>query len=401
MSSENGNSLRHVALPDGKSATDPVAERHDIVLLFEATKSNPNGDPDADNMPRVQPNTLRGFVTDVCLKRKVRNFFSLYKTDGTLLNGGTEEGYEIFIRENAVLQETMESPSVKEIADRLLQFSTAENASDAEAQSSQEIQGGKGRKKKSSADKQNKEAQERAFRDALCQKFFDVRAFGAVASTEGPLKGSFYGQIRGPVQISFAESLDRILQLDATITRCAAATNKERQELEKQQGDTEADVDAGAGGNRTMGRKRFVDYGLYRAHVYFSPAFAAKTGFSYRDLDSLLFALEHLFADDASAARPGGLRVVGLVDFAHTTALGNAHASKLFETVLVERTPESKGDGTPENKGKLFPESIRDYYGDAPDGPVSLNGNESQTRVRANRIIWEIPFKPDASASAG
>jgi len=215
---------------------------------------------------------------------------------------------------------------------------------------------------------------QRAYRDAVCQTYYDVRAFGGVISTEGPLKGSFYGQVRGPFQFTFSESLDRILQLDATITRCAIASEKE-----KKQTDAE---DAEAAGNRTMGRKYLVDYGLYRAQIYFSPAFAAKTGFTYYDLDNILFALKHLFRDDTAAGR-AGMRVVGLIDFQHASALGNEHAHKLSDKVVVER----------KSKDKEFPASLDDYWGKAPEGvvvPEKVNGKE-KALVTAKRIIWEIP----------
>jgi CRISPR-associated protein Csd2 len=203
-----------------------------------------------------------------------------------------------------------------------------------------------------------------------------LRAFGGVTSTEGPLKGSFYGQIRGPLQFAFAESLDRVLQLDATITRCAIASEKEKKDTDS--AETEET------GNRTMGRKHLVNYGLYRTQIYFSPAFAAKTGFTYFDLDNFLFALTHIFSDDAAAGR-AGMRVVGLVDFQHATALGNEHSHKLFDMVCVKRTTESvKRD---------FPESLADYCGAAPEGTVRTAGetNGNTALVVAKKLVWEIP----------
>ena len=177
----------------------------------------------------------------------------------------------------------------------------------------EETEEGETKKKRDGKEKNLGEYRDRAYRDALCETYFDVRFFGQVVSTEGPLKGSFYGQIRGPLQITFAESRDKILQLDFSITRCAVANEKE---AEKKDDD-----------NRTMGRKYTVPYGLYRCHIHFSPGFAAKTNFTYADLDNFLFALTRCFGDfnvDGSSARPGGMRVVGLVDFQHKDALGNA-----------------------------------------------------------------------------
>jgi CRISPR-associated protein Csd2 len=237
------------------------------------------------------------------------------------------------------------------------------------------------------------EFRDRAYRDALCSAFFDVRYFGQVVSTEGPLKGSFYGQIRGPLQITFAESLDKILQLDFSITRCAVAN--------------EAEAEKKGDDNRTMGRKHAVPYGLYRCHIHFSPAFAAKTGFTYGDLDNFLFALTRMMGDygvDGSSARPGGMRVVGLVDFQHSTALGNAPAHKLFSLVEVKRVTKSDGELSD------FPRDLNDYDGTAPDGdiytiinpyglvtgctstkPAPKDGNQPQAAITARRLIWDIP----------
>ena len=248
---------------------------------------------------------------------------------------------------------------------------------------------------------------EEANRDALCQTFGDVRAFGAVVSTAGPLKGSFYGQIRGPLQITFAESLDKILQLDFTITRCAeASTPKQKKEGEE----TEASDESSD--NRTMGRKYTVPYGLYRCHIHFSPAFAAKTGFSYADLDNFLFALTRCLGDynvDGSSARPGGMRVVGLVDFQHMSALGNAPAHKVFDLVRVNGKKNVDGKF---GSGSEFPQGLHDYIGTAPDGPIYIEKNNYEqviactekepiskdenrpgAPITARRIIWalEIP----------
>lgn len=354
-----------IELPEDKKAGDVVGERHEMVLLVEVTKSNPNGDPDTGNMPRLQPDTLKGLMTDVCLKRKIRNFFSLYNSDGTVLNNGSRDGYCIFIRENAVLQQFMENDNIAQMAERIF----GEYAEKAKGTWERPAKGKAGKS----------EYIIRSFRDALCRSFFDVRAFGGVTSTDGPLKGSFFGQIRGPIQFGFAESLDSVLQLDFSITRCASTSEKEN----KSEGDSGEET-----GNRTMGRKHVVDYGIYRCNIYFSPAFAAKTGFTYYDLDNFLLALKHMFTDDKAAARTG-MRVVGLIDFQHSTALGNEHAHKLLEMVRVQRADIGEDGKTV----KEFPQSMVDYCGEAPEGPVREKdqGGEGKELVKALKIIWEIP----------
>lgn len=361
---ENQNGLHHnlITLPQGKNATDPISERHDIVLLFDASKANPNGDPDAGNMPRMQPDSLKGLVTDVCLKRKIRNFFGLYNPDETCRGSETAQaGYDIFIRENAILQEQMENDDIAKLAESI--FNKYKDEKKGKWEKPKKAEAGK------------TEHIIRAYRDAICQSYFDLRAFGGVTSTKGPLKESFYGQIRGPIQFTFAESLDRVLQLDATITRCAEASEKPPKKTNKSLDEEE---ESGETANRTMGRKFLIDYGIYRAHIYVSAAFAHKTGFTYYDLDNFLFALKHMFQDDNAAGRTG-LRVVGLVDFQHATCLGNAPSHKLFEKVTVE-----KKDQHQELPGKL-----EDYHGDTPnDG--ELSGFEG---VTVKRLIWEIPSK--------
>lgn len=398
-----------------------VAERHDIALLFDATNCNPNGDPDTGNMPRLQPDTLHGLVTDVCLKRKVRNFFAQHDSSGQpRVEGSARDStdrYAVFIHENAVIQTNLESSAVRERAKRLFNDWVAGDAFSEEqrteirrllheslfdlSDNTYEIKPGSGIKgeDKKKAEKLKKDFADRfdrSFRDALADLFFDIRYFGAVVSTEGPLKGSFYGQIRGPLQITFAESLDKILQLDFSITRCAVANEAEA----AKKGDD----------NRTMGRKHTVPYGLYRCHIHFSPAFAAKTHFTYSDLDNFLFALTRCLGDfnvDGSSARPGGMRVVGLVDFQHKDALGNAPAHKLFEMVKV--AGKKNGDAK-FSSGSEFPGGLLDYSGSAPDGaiyieknkyeqvtactdkkPAPKDGNEPIAPITAHRIIWEIP----------
>jgi len=375
-----------IEVPTNKKASDVVAERHDMVLLFDATKANPNGDPDMSNMPRRQPDTLKGLVTDVCLKRKIRNFLGLYNVDGSPIDesAGPRTGCAIFIRENAVLQQVMESPEIEKMAKELFaaKYKQKPDAWNAKKKSkSKKAKDVETPAEVESAEKPDAngadEFKKRSYRDALCATYFDLRAFGGVVSTEGPLKGSFYGQIRGPLQFAFAESLDRTLQLDATITRCAVASEKE-----KPSGD-----ESDSGDHRTMGRKHVVDYGLYRTHIYFSPAFAAKTGFTYYDLDNFIFALTKMYVDDPAAGRTG-MRIVGLVDFKHSAALGDEHSHKLFADVIVKMKPAA-GD---------YPHSLDDYEGTAPGEAdkyvcvrsVKENG-QTRERVWAKRIVWEIP----------
>lgn len=415
------------ALWTGKfNAAAVVTERHDIALLFDATNCNPNGDPDTGNMPRLQPDTLRGLVTDVCLKRKVRNFFSQHDPSGQpRIEGSARDSadrYAVFIHENAVIQTNLESSAVRQRAKRLFNAWLAGDAFSAEQRTeirrlleaalfdlddkTYEIKPGSGIKgeDKKKAEKFKKDFADpfdRSFRDALTDLFFDIRYFGAVVSTEGPLKGSFYGQIRGPLQITFAESLDKILQLDFSITRCAEAN--------------EAGAEKKGDDNRTMGRKYAVPYGIYRCHIHFSPAFAAKTRFTYGDFDNFLFALTRCFGDynvDGSSARPGGMRVVGIVDFQHTSALGNAPAHKLFELVKVagKKHPAKESGTDVFSSGSEFPQGIHDYNGSAPDGPIYTeanqygqvfkcfigkpqpkDGNEAVSLISARRLIWEIP----------
>ena len=379
------NKLHHklIQLPYGKAPSEPVAERHEFVLLFDCEKSNPNGDPDAGNMPRVQPDSLKGLVTDVCLKRKIRNFFTLFNPhaeEPTLWEDSQDRnGYDVFIRENAILQKVMETEDIEKKAKEI--FKDYKDS-------------GKGKWEKPGKGKTAKtEFIPQAYRDALCAKFFDLRAFGGVISTEGPLKGSFYGQVRGPIQFTFSESLDKVLPLNATITRCAVASEKEQKEVKKQAEESES------GGNRTMGRKFGIDYGLYRSHIHFSPAFAAKTGFTYYDLDNFVFALVHMFDDDHSAGRH--LRLVGLVDFQHQSTLGNAPAHKLFELVSVKGRKVSRdGREVFEFSSSEFPRSLRDYQGASPanefhvtkTGEILAGKNgEGVAVIKANSVVWEIP----------
>lgn len=251
-----------------------IKNRIDFVYIFDVKDGNPNGDPDAGNLPRVDAETGMGLVTDVCLKRKVRNYVQVAK--------GCVNGYDIFIKEKAVLN-TLIDKSHEEI-------------------------GAEVRDKTSAA------------RDIMCKKYYDIRTFGAVMST-----GKNAGQVRGPIQFTFARSVDPIMTSEHSITRMAVATEKE---AEKQGGD-----------NRTMGRKATIPYGLYVCHGFISANLAKQTGFSEEDLSLFWDALKNMFDIDRSAAR-GLMSAQKLIVFKHDSVLGNAPANKLFDLVSIERNSD-------------------------------------------------------------
>lgn len=291
-----------------------LENRHDFVLLFDVKDGNPNGDPDAGNLPRVDAETGCGLVTDVSLKRKVRNFVGLVKEE--------QPPYEIYIKEKAVLN---------------LQHERAYVAIGAE----EELKTDKKRKGKG-------ETVDKA-RQWMCQNFFDVRTFGAVMST-----GVNCGQVRGPVQLTFARSVDPIVSSEHSITRMAVATEAE---AEKQEGD-----------NRTMGRKHTVPYGLYVAHGFISAHLANQTGFSDDDLELLWQALTNMFEHDRSAAR-GEMSTRGLYVFKHEGKLGNAPAHSLFDRI----TPQL-------SEGVTVPRSFGDYQ-------VDVNETDMPNGVILNRVV--------------
>ncbi len=266
-----------------------IDRRYDFALLFDVVNGNPNGDPDAGNSPRVDPETGLGLVSDVCLKRKIRNFIILVKTD--LQKGSPEQGYDIYVKEKAVLnrqhERAYEALGLKKDA--------------------------KGKEKAGQI------SEARAW---MCQTFFDVRMFGAVMTLEINC-----GQVRGPVQLAFARSVDPIMPLEQSITRMAVATEREAEQQ--------------AGDNRTMGRKEIVPYGLYVGHGFISPFLAADTGFSERDLELLWKALINMFEHDRSAAR-GEMASRKLYVFEHESGLGNAPAHTLFDRIKIERVDSSK-----------------------------------------------------------
>ena len=257
-----------------------LKNRIDFVYIFDVQDGNPNGDPDAGNLPRVDAETGMGLVTDVCLKRKVRNYVQVAK--------GCADGYDIFIKEKAVLNTLIDAAHEEETVKQ-----AAEKDKTAEA------------------------------RTVMCRKYYDIRTFGAVMST-----GKNAGQVRGPIQFTFARSVDPIAAMEHSITRMAVATEKE---AEKQGGD-----------NRTMGRKATVPYGLYVCHGFISASLAQQTGFSEEDLALFWDALKNMFDVDRSAAR-GLMSAQKLIVFKHSSVLGNAPANKLFDLVNVEK----KCDGAP------------------------------------------------------
>lgn len=253
-----------------------INNRIDFVYLFDVQDGNPNGDPDAGNLPRVDAETGMGLVTDVCLKRKVRNYVQVAKD---LL-----DGYDIFIKEKAVLNSEIDK-----------------------AHDDEDVKKAK-----------DKTAAARLF---MCKNYYDIRTFGAVMST-----GKNAGQVRGPIQFTFARSIDPIATAEHSITRMAVATEKE---AEKQNGD-----------NRTMGRKATVPYGLYVCHGFISASLAKQTGFSEEDLELFFEALKNMFDVDRSAAR-GLMSAQKLIVFRHDSVLGNAPANKLFDLVKIKKNTEA------------------------------------------------------------
>lgn len=285
-----------------------LAHRYDFVLVFDVRDGNPNGDPDAGNMPRLDAESGHGLVTDVSLKRKVRNFVGLVKEQEERAPVEGEKRFEIYVREKAILnhqhQRAYSALNLDAAPEEQTEEATENVATDA-------------RKKKPAKEKRKGSADDvNQARKWMCQNFFDVRTFGAVMST-----GVNCGQVRGPVQLTFARSVEPIVALEHSITRMAVATEGE---AEKQQGD-----------NRTMGRKHTVPYGVYVAHGFVSSFLAKQTGFGEEDLELLFQALAQMFEHDRSAAR-GEMATRGLYVFKHDSELGNAPAHALFDRLKVQ-----------------------------------------------------------------
>lgn len=296
--------------------TTDHTRRHDFVLLFEVMDGNPNGDPDAGNLPRVDPETMQGLVTDVAIKRKVRDWVDLAR--------GGEAAYKIYVQSGVAL-----------------------NAQHQRAYLDLGL--------KSTGAKQAKDDVEKA-RAWMCANFYDIRMFGAVMTT-----GVNCGQVRGPLQLTFARSIDPIVPLDLSITRVAVTREEDAKVAVSESGEA-------TGKQTEMGRKALVPYGLYRAHGFFNPHFAKQTGASAEDLELFWQALQMMWDTDRSASR-GMLACRGLYIFSHESSLGDAPAHKLLERVVVERRPDV-----------VAPRSFKDYT-------VRVNEEGMPEKVRLTRLV--------------
>ena len=258
-----------------------INNKYDFSIFFDVRNGNPNGDPDANNMPRIDPETGYGIVTDVCIKRKIRNYVEMMKKDCA--------GYDIYIRQGAVLNE-QDKRALDELGIKNFEKEAKEKKADIDIK----------------------------VRDFMCRTFFDVRTFGAVMTTF--MKGALNsGQVRGPVQLCFAQSIDPVVPRDITLTRVALATAEEAKEK-----------------RNTMGGKSIIPYGLYRMDGFISANLAGTTGFSQEDLQVLWEAIINMFEDDHSAAR-GKMVVRKLYVFKHDSIYGNAPSWKLFDSIKVKR----------------------------------------------------------------
>lgn len=262
--------------------SEPIKNRYDFVFFFDVENGNPNGDPDAGNMPRIDPETGIGIVSDVCLKRKIRNYVELATEEKNI----EDQGYRIYVRNGAVLNDVNN-----------------------EAYLANDL--------KSEAKKLPKKPEDQVkVTQFMCNNFYDIRAFGAVMTTEVNC-----GQVRGPVQLCFSQSVDSVIPAEMSITRMAVTNEKDKDK------------------EKTMGRKEYVPYGLYRLEGFISASLAEKSGFSQRDLDLFFEALMNMFECDRSAAR-GLMTSRKLVVFKHESKLGNASSSKLFDLVTATRSSE-------------------------------------------------------------
>ncbi|HAT1597699.1 TPA: type I-C CRISPR-associated protein Cas7/Csd2 [Legionella pneumophila] len=294
-----------------------IKNRYDLVFIFDVKDGNPNGDPDAGNLPRIDVETGCGLVTDVCLKRKIRNYVSLVKNPSELTQplDKSQMRYEIYIREKAILNKQNERAYIAIGGEERLKVED---------------------KKRKGGDKVEEA------RQWMCLNFYDVRTFGAVMST-----GINAGQVRGPVQLTFARSVEPVVTSEHTITRMAVATEKE---AENQEGD-----------NRTMGRKFTIPYGLYRMHGFISASLAEQTNFNEDDLKLLFDSFKNMFEHDRSAAR-GEMTARGLYVFKHESKLGNAQAHTLFERIKISRQTEGPARSFDDYKIEIdtsnFPQGI-------------------------------------------
>ena len=301
---------------------EAIKNRYEFVVLFDVENGNPNGDPDAGNMPRIDPESGLGLVTDVCLKRKIRNYVEMVKEDA--------KGYQIYIKEDVPLnrsdRKACESLGIEEKDDKKITDSLK-------------------KLKKADPDVDVK------LRDYMCDNFYDIRTFGAVMTTF--VKASLNcGQVRGPVQLGFARSIDPIISQEVTITRVAITTEKDAENK-----------------NTEMGRKSIVPYGLYRVEGYVSANLARKvTGFSEEDLDLLWEAIINMFENDHSAAR-GRMAVRELIVFKHSKELGDCPAYKLFDAVEVKKKEEVE-----------YPRKYQDYI-------VQVHEEDIPNTVEVKRMI--------------
>lgn len=294
------------------TAQRPIDHRYDFVILYDCEMGNPNGDPDAGNQPRLDPETGHGIVTDVCLKRKIRNYVELTR--------GGSPGHDIYVKEKAILNRQNA---------RAYEALGITPGGSGGISGPHEEKAAKKKVRKGSSDDVGKA------RDWMCQNFFDVRTFGAVMSIEINC-----GQVRGPVQLTFGRSVDPVLPLEHSITRMAVATERE---AESQSGD-----------NRTMGRKNTIPYGLYKTYGFVSAALAEQTGFGTDDLDLLWEAIRNMFEHDRSAAR-GVMTTRRLVIFEHESKLGNAPAHELFDLLQIYK-----------KDGVSTPRQFSDYLVEVP-----------------------------------
>ena len=301
---------------------EAIKNRYEFVILFDVENGNPNGDPDAGNMPRIDPESGLGLVTDVCLKRKIRNYVETVKEG--------ENGYQIYIREDVPLNRS----------DR----KACENLGITETDDKKVTEGLKKLKK-------NDPDADLKIRDYMCQNFFDIRTFGAVMTTF--VKASLNcGQVRGPVQLGFARSIDPVISQEVTITRVAITTEKDAENKSNE-----------------MGRKSIVPYGLYRVEGYISANLARKvTGFSEEDLELVWNAIINMFENDHSAAR-GKMAVRELIVFKHSKELGDCPAYKLFDAVKVQKNDDIQ-----------YPRKYQDYT-------VTINDDEIPDTVEVKRMI--------------
>lgn len=308
-------------------AHDPT-RRHDFMFLFDVTNGNPNGDPDAGNLPRIDPETMHGLVTDVCIKRKIRDWVDMTQ--------GTQERFEIYVQNKGIALNDFNRRAHQAV----FESAVGENGANESAADTKRAKGAKQAKEGAAEEKESGTVRQNARRIWMCEHFYDIRTFGAVLST-----GDYpAGQVRGPIQLTFAQSIDPIIPLDISITRVAVTEISDTKKT-----------------TSTMGRKAFVPYGLYLGYGFFVPHFARQTGFSSEDLELFWRALQSVWDVDRSASR-GMLALRGLYVFSHSNALGNVPAHRLFERISVKL-----------NDGVRTPRQITDYTvtirdTDLPDG---------------------------------